>query len=55
MRLAGKDGNFELSVPLAALGLRPEAGQSIRGDVGVLRGNGFQTLQRNTGTTRLRA
>ena len=46
VQLAGKDGNYELSVPLAALGLRPQAGLAIRGDVGVLRGNGFQTLQR---------
>jgi hypothetical protein len=44
--LAGADGNFELSIPLAVLGLRPEDGQAIRGDLGVLRGNGFQTLQR---------
>jgi hypothetical protein len=38
--------NYELSVPLETLGLHPTSGQSIRGDVGVLRGNGFQTLQR---------
>jgi len=44
--LAGKDGDYELSAPLSALGLAPSAGQSIRGDIGILRGNGFQTLQR---------
>ncbi len=44
--LAGVDGNFEMSVPLAVLGLKPSPGLAIRGDIGVLRGNGFQTLQR---------
>ena len=33
-------------VPLAALGLKPADGQAIKGDIGILRGNGFQTLQR---------
>ncbi len=37
---------YELSVPLAALGLKPADGQSIKADIGILRGNGFQTLQR---------
>jgi hypothetical protein len=46
VRLAGSEGNYELSVPLAVLGLKPEPGLAIRGDIGVLRGNGFQTLQR---------
>jgi hypothetical protein len=46
VRLAGTEGNFEFSVPLALLGLRPEGGQTLRGDLGVLRGNGFQTLHR---------
>ena len=44
--LAGADGNYELSVPLAVLGLKPQPGQRINGDVGILRGNGFQTVQR---------
>jgi len=39
-----KGGLYELSIPLATLGLKP--GREIRGDVGLLRGNGFQTLQR---------
>lgn len=46
VQLAGKDGNFEVSIPLAALRLRAEAGTSIRGDIGVLRGDGFTTIQR---------
>lgn len=43
---AVKEATFELSIPLAALSLKPEANQSIRADIGVLRGNGFQTNQR---------
>jgi len=39
-------GTYEYSVPLSLLGLHPADGQSIAGDVGLLRGNGFQTLQR---------
>ena len=46
LQFASADGNFELSVPLAVLGLKPESGQTIRADLGVLRGNGFQTLHR---------
>ncbi len=38
-------GNFELSIPLEKLGSLNAAGK-LRGDVGILRGNGFQTLQR---------
>ena len=39
-------GIFEFSIPLATLGFAPVSGQSIRGDIGLLRGNGGQTLQR---------
>jgi len=39
-------GAFEVSVPLALLHLPAEGAQTVRGDVGLLRGNGFQTLQR---------
>jgi hypothetical protein len=47
MELAGgPDRTYEFSIPLATLGLKPEAGQTLRGDVGILRGNGFRTLQR---------
>ena len=42
-----QDGNnYELSVPLSLLELEPSADQSIKGDIGILRGNGFQTMQR---------
>ena len=37
---------FEFSVPLRTLGSQPATGQAIRGDLGILRGNGFQTMQR---------
>ena len=37
---------YELSVPLARLGWNPAEGGPMQGDIGVLRGNGFQTLQR---------
>jgi hypothetical protein len=46
VQLVCGDGNFEFSVPLATLGLQARAGDVIRGDLGVLRGNGFQTLHR---------
>jgi len=38
---------YEFSIPLATLGLKPVTGQAIRGDIGVLRGNGATTLQRS--------
>ena len=40
------EGNYEISVPLSALGLKPEAGQNIKGDIGILRGTGTQTTAR---------
>jgi hypothetical protein len=46
VRLAQDGSNYELSVPLELLKLAPQPGQEIKGDMGVLRGNGFQTTQR---------
>jgi len=43
---AGGAGNYEYSVPLGLLGLSATPGMTLHGDVGLLRGNGFQTLQR---------
>ena len=37
---------YEISCPLAVLGLKPEAGRTIRADLGVLRGNGVETVHR---------
>jgi len=44
--LAQKGGDYELSVPLATLGLAPRVGLELRGDLGVLRGDGARTVQR---------
>ena len=46
LQFAEKDGNYEISIPLATLGLRADVGATIKGDLGVLRGDGFQTMQR---------
>jgi hypothetical protein len=37
---------YEFSIPLAALAWQPRNGTRVRADVGLLRGNGFQTMQR---------
>jgi hypothetical protein len=46
VKWAGKDGDYEFSIPVETLGLKPEPGLKLKGDVGVLRGNGFQTNYR---------
>ena len=46
VKLAQVDGDYELSVPLKLVGLAPAAGHRIKADVGILRGDGFQTRQR---------
>jgi hypothetical protein len=46
VQLAGQDGNYEFSIPLETLGLKITAGLQLKGDLGVLRGNGFQTHYR---------
>jgi hypothetical protein len=46
VRLAQNKGDYELSVPLATLGLAARAGIELRGDLGVLRGDGVRTVQR---------
>jgi len=43
---AGKEGDFEISVPLSLLSLKPVPGMVIQADIGVLRGDGEQTLSR---------
>jgi hypothetical protein len=43
---ADKAGNFQIAVPLSVLGLRPQPGMKIKGDIGLLRGNGKETTQR---------
>ena len=46
IQLAGAEGNYEFSIPLATLGLKPQSGQSLSGDIGILRGNDGQTTAR---------
>jgi hypothetical protein len=46
VRLAGQGGNYELAVPLALLGLTVEPRREVLGDIGLLRGNGQETVQR---------
>lgn len=46
VRVARVDGDFEVSIRLSALGLRPEAGAELLGDIGLIRGNGTQNTQR---------
>ena len=40
------DGTYEISVPLALLGLKPVPGMVLRGDIGILRGDSFVTTHR---------
>ncbi|MES2828863.1 MAG: PA14 domain-containing protein [Bacteroidota bacterium] len=44
--LAQDGNNYEISIPLSLLQLQPRQDQPIQGDIGILRGNGFQTMQR---------
>ncbi len=44
--LVGGKGVYELSVPLALVGLAPQPGQTISADLGILRGDGANTNQR---------
>ncbi len=39
-------GLYEVSVPLATIGLKPLPDMKIKGDIGILRGNGAETTQR---------
>ena len=46
VELAGEDGNYEFSVPLNLLGLQAEAGRTLNGDIGILRGSRGVTIHR---------
>jgi hypothetical protein len=46
VELTSVEGHYEIAVPLAALGLKPAAGMTLKADIGVLRGDGMQTTQR---------
>jgi hypothetical protein len=46
VKLAQVGGDVEISIPLNVLGFKPNLGQEFRADMGVLRGDGAQTIQR---------
>ncbi len=46
VRVAQVDGNFEVAIKLSALDVRPQVGAEILADVGLIRGNGTQNIQR---------
>jgi len=50
---AGKDGEYEVSVPLAVLQLKPVAGMHVKGDIGILRGKRNRQYQGFTGVIKL--
>jgi len=43
---ASNDGNYEISIPLSVLNLIPKDGMTIKGDIGILRGDGTSTISR---------
>ncbi len=46
VQLAGAAGDYEISIPLTVLGLTAADGVNIKGDIGILRGDGMTTVQR---------
>ena len=46
VEVAGKDGNYEFSVPLSVLGLKDVAGKTFRGDVGMVLSDGVHARAR---------
>jgi hypothetical protein len=46
VQVGASDGNYEIAVPLAALGLAVEKNKQVLGDIGILRGNGRESVQR---------
>ncbi len=44
---AQKDGDYEVSIPLSVLGLKPSEGMKVKGDIGVLRGSIGETKARS--------
>ncbi|WP_158800012.1 hypothetical protein [Pedobacter sp. L105] len=43
---ASSAGDYEISIPLSVLDLKPKAGLTIKGDIGILRGDNTRTLSR---------
>jgi hypothetical protein len=46
VQLLSNAGNYAFSIPWKTLGLKPVDGEKIKADIGILRGNGLQTVQR---------
>ena len=46
LEFASSNGTYEFSIPLSVLGLKPAAGSTIKGDLGILRGTDGQTTAR---------
>jgi hypothetical protein len=46
VRLAARDGCYEIAIPLKVLGLTAEKRREVLGDIGLLRGNGQECVQR---------
>jgi hypothetical protein len=46
VHLAGSHGDYEFSVPLNVLGIKPANGMKVKGDIGILRGESNQTTAR---------
>ncbi|MBA3936287.1 MAG: hypothetical protein H0X38_02410 [Planctomycetes bacterium] len=46
VEFAASDGVFEVAVPLAVLAWQPRPGTTVKADLGILRGDGANTLQR---------
>ncbi|SDG90390.1 NHL repeat-containing protein [Chitinophaga filiformis] len=46
LQFAASGGDYELSIPVSALGLQPSDGLKIKGDVGILRGDKGETTSR---------
>lgn len=46
IQFGAKDGNYAFSIPLETLGIRPQPGLKLKGDIGVLRGDASITMSR---------
>ncbi|NCD70951.1 NHL repeat-containing protein [Mucilaginibacter agri] len=46
LEFAAKNGNYEFSIPLSVIGIKPYNGLQIKGDIGILRGKDGQTVSR---------
>lgn len=47
LQFGSNNGDYEISLPIAVFGLKSKSGLTLKGDVGILRGDGTQTFSRN--------